>query len=92
MQAYWGEARDIGDPEMLRELAAEIGLRDEDVEGVLAGDAHLDRIERSTRQALSLGVTGIPAWLLDRRLLVLGVQPREVFEEAFAELVDKNRR
>lgn len=86
MDAYWAEARDIGSPEVLRELADELGLPRADVERVLAGDAYLDRVERSTRQAASLGVSGIPAWLLDRRLLVLGAQPREVFEEAFARL------
>jgi len=31
-------------------------------------------------------VNGIPAFLLDRRLLVLGAQPFEVFEQAFAQL------
>ena len=40
----------------------------------------------STAQAQSLGITGIPAFLLDRRLLVLGAQPREVFEQALAQL------
>lgn len=91
MRAYWAEARDIGDQDVLRELAAEIGLPSEDVERALADGAYCVRIERSTRQALSLGVTGIPAWLLDRRLLVLGAQPREVFEQAFARLADEGR-
>ena len=40
----------------------------------------------STAQAQAVGVTGVPAWLLDRRLLVLGAQPEEVFEQAFAQL------
>ena len=40
----------------------------------------------STAQAVSIGVNGVPGFLLDRRLLVLGAQPREVFERAFAQL------
>jgi predicted DsbA family dithiol-disulfide isomerase len=28
----------------------------------------------------------VPGFLLDRRLLVLGAQPRDVFEQAFARL------
>ncbi len=86
MDAYWSDARDIGDPEVLRRLADELGLPREDVERVLASDAYLDRVERSTRQAASLGASGIPAWLLDHRLLVLGAQPREVFEQAVGSL------
>lgn len=86
MDAYWAEATNIGDPGELRPLAAEVGLSDE-VERVIAdSSAYLDLVEGSTRQAHSLGVDGIPAFLLDRRLLVLGAQPIEVFRGAFAQL------
>jgi hypothetical protein len=64
----------------------EVGLEHDPVDATLASEAYLDRVEASTRQAAALGVTGIPAWLLDRRLLVLGAQPRAVFEEALASL------
>jgi predicted DsbA family dithiol-disulfide isomerase len=87
MDAYWAEGVDIGAPDELRRLAGEVGLAAEDVEATIAdSDAYLTRVLESTRQAQSLGVNGIPAFLLDRRLLVLGAQPREVFEQAFAQL------
>jgi predicted DsbA family dithiol-disulfide isomerase len=86
MDAYWSEALDIGDPAVLRRLAGDVGVDAGAVERVLAGDDYADRVERSTEQALLLGANGIPAWLLDERLLVLGAQPREVFEQAFARL------
>jgi predicted DsbA family dithiol-disulfide isomerase len=85
MDAYWSEATDIGDPDELRQLAAEVGLEPEDVERVIADpSAFLDVIEASTRQAQSIGINAIPAFLLDRRLIVLGAQPVEVFRNAFA--------
>jgi predicted DsbA family dithiol-disulfide isomerase len=87
MDAYWAESVDIGDADELRRLAADVGLDATDVEDTIAdGDAFLDRVLDSTRQAQSIGITGIPAFLLDRKLLVLGAQPREVFERAFAQL------
>jgi predicted DsbA family dithiol-disulfide isomerase len=86
MDAYWAEGRNIGDPEELRTLAVEAGLDGAEVDEVLAGDAYRDRVHSSTAQAQQIGATGVPAWLLDRRLLVLGAQPREVFEQAFAQL------
>jgi predicted DsbA family dithiol-disulfide isomerase len=86
MDAYWAEGRNIGDAAVLRELLVEVGLDAEEVEAVLADDRYLDRIEGSTRQAVSLGITGIPAWVLDRRLIVFGAQPNDVFEQAFAQL------
>ena len=86
MQAYWAEARDIGDPEQLVALALEAGLEEVEARDVLAGDAYRDRVLASTAHAHSLGVTGVPGFLLDQRLLVLGAQPREVFERALAQL------
>jgi predicted DsbA family dithiol-disulfide isomerase len=84
MDAYWAEARNIGDPDELRALAVETGLDAGEVDDVLAGgDAYRDRVVGLTQQAVSIGITGVPGFLLDRRLLVLGAQPREVFERAF---------
>ena len=85
MDAYWSEATDIGDPDELRRLAAEVGLESDDVESVIADpSALLDVVEASTRQAQSIGINAIPAFLLDWRLIVLGAQPLEAFRNAFA--------
>jgi predicted DsbA family dithiol-disulfide isomerase len=86
MDAYWDEAQDIGDPDVLRGLTRELELPETDVEKILGGDRYRDRIEGSTRQAASIGANAVPAFLLDRRLLVLGAQPNEAFEHAFARL------
>jgi predicted DsbA family dithiol-disulfide isomerase len=86
MDAYWAEARDIGDHDELRLLAAEVGLPAEEVDVVLAGDRYLDVVEASTAQAFSIGARAVPAFVLDRRLLVLGAQPDGVFEQAFEQL------
>ena len=84
MQAYWEEALDIGDPGILRTLAAELGL--ENAEASISGDRHGEEVARGTAQAQALGINAIPAFLLDRRLIVMGAQPDEVFERAFAQL------
>ncbi|MDX6397619.1 MAG: hypothetical protein QOJ43_1027 [Gaiellaceae bacterium] len=86
MDAYWSEAQDIGDLDVLRQLAAEVELPAEDVEQVLTTDRYRDRIVESTRQAAAVGASAVPAFVLDRKLLVLGAQPNEAFEHAFAQL------
>jgi len=86
MLAYWEEATNIGDPVELRRLAAEVGLEAGGVDRVLEGDAHRDFVVASTTQAHSIGITGIPGFVLDRRQVVLGAQPRQVFERVLAEL------
>lgn len=84
MDAYWNEARDIGDARELRALAAEVGIDDPDTSW--DDPVYLERVLASTVQAHAIGVTGVPGFLLDRRLLVLGAQPRELFEQAFEQL------
>jgi predicted DsbA family dithiol-disulfide isomerase len=86
MDAYWAEGRNIGDPETLEALAAEAGMQD--VDGVFDGDAFAERVAASTQQAQRLGIHAIPAFVLDSQLLILGAQPRAVFEQAFERLAD----
>ena len=86
MRAYWEEGRDIGDGSELLALALEAGLDEQEAAQVITGDAYQDRVLDSTARAQSLGITGIPAFLLDGRALVLGAHPRRVFEQALAQL------
>ena len=87
MDAYWSEAVNVGDADELRRLAAEVGLGAAEVERVIADPAaYLELVVATTREAQSLGIRGIPAFVLDKRLLMTGAQPLEVFREAFAEL------
>ena len=89
MDAYWAEAQNIGDADVLRTLAGEAGLPADEVEEVLGSDRYRDRVVDSTRQAVSVGANAVPAFVLDQRLLVLGAQPDTVFEQAFAQLEER---
>jgi predicted DsbA family dithiol-disulfide isomerase len=84
MDAYWRDAVDLGNHDELRRLLHDLPA--DDVERVLASDEYRDRVHASTAQAQSAGINGIPAWVIDGKLLVPGAQPREVFEQAFAQL------
>jgi predicted DsbA family dithiol-disulfide isomerase len=84
MDAYWAEAQNIGDDDVLRVLADEVGLLG--AGEILENDSYLELVRSSTAQAVAAGVTGVPAFVLDQRLLVLGAHPRETFERAFAQI------
>lgn len=87
MDAYWSEATDIGDPDELRRLAREVGVAGDAVERVIAEPSlYLEPVLASTREAQSVGINAIPAFLLDHRLVVLGAHPIEIFRRAFAQL------
>jgi predicted DsbA family dithiol-disulfide isomerase len=87
-EAYWVEGLDIGADEVLVELAAEVGMDRADTATKLAdwAPALLEAVEHETRTAVEMGVTGVPGWLVDARLLVPGAQPHEVFERVLTRL------
>jgi predicted DsbA family dithiol-disulfide isomerase len=86
MRAYWSEAANIGDEDVLLGLVAEEGLERGEAEAALEEHRYSDRIDASTRQAQLHGIHAIPAFVLDNRLLVLGAQPHELFERAVDQL------
>lgn len=84
--AYWRDGLDLGDNATLVGLAAEAGVAAEEAEPALSDPALLERLEASTREAIELGAGGVPAWLVDDRLLVPGNQPEEVFARVMERL------
>jgi predicted DsbA family dithiol-disulfide isomerase len=80
--AYWGDGRDIGDDDVLVEIATDAGLDEAEVRDVLASDRYGDFVAQATSKATDIGTGGVPAWVLDGRMLIPGAQPHEVFERA----------
>lgn len=85
LDAYWAEARDIGDDEVLLDLVAEAGLDRGEAAETIADGRYADRIVASTEEANRHGIHAIPAFVLAGRLLVLGAQPEDLFEQAVAQ-------
>ena len=84
--AYWARGRDIGDERVLVEEGAAVGLEEGEIIDTLRGERFLDEIVAQTQAAIELGAGGVPAWLIDRRLLVPGAQPHELFAHVLERL------
>jgi len=83
-KAYFVDARNIGDPEILVELAASVGLSPEEARVVLAERRFKDPVDADWAKSHQYGVTGVPTFVADR-YGVVGAQPYEVLEQ----LLDK---
>jgi predicted DsbA family dithiol-disulfide isomerase len=81
-QAYFGEAADVFDPDVLAKLAEGAGLDPEDVHQVLESDDYTADVRQDEEQARQLGINGVPFFVLDGRLGVSGAQSIDVFTEA----------
>lgn len=63
--ALWREGRDIGDPEVLEELAADTGVDPAVVEGAVDDEALREELEVEFDRAKRQGVTGVPTFACD---------------------------
>lgn len=80
--AYFLEARDTGDREVLLGIAAAAGLQREAVEAALADEAGAARLAGEERSMRELGISGVPFFIIDRRFGVSGAQPPEALVDA----------
>ncbi|AWN45336.1 DsbA family oxidoreductase [Methylobacterium terrae] len=76
-RAYFEEGRDLGDPEILRQVGIAAGLERDVVDDAL-GNAQLRAlVESLEQQAAGMQVTGVPFFIVDRAWAVSGAQPTE---------------
>jgi predicted DsbA family dithiol-disulfide isomerase len=83
-RAYFVDARNIGDSDILVELAASVGLPAEEARAVLAERRFKDAVDADWAKSHQYGVTGVPTFVA-ARYGVVGAQPYEVLEQ----LLDK---
>ena len=84
-RAFWTNGRDISDPAVLEEIMKTIDL---DFTVALAGVKNGDyerRFAEERELASRLGITAVPAFIIDDKYLISGAQPVEVFRQALQE-------
>ena len=82
LAAYFTGARSMGDHNVLRQVGGSVGLDAARVDAVLGSEEFADDVQLDLAEARELGISGVPFYVLDRRLAVSGAQSAEVFTEA----------
>ena len=86
LQAYHGQGRNPGAKEVLLELAAAVGLDAQEAATVLAEGRYADEVRAAELRWQQAGIQSVPAIVIDRRHLISGGQPPEVFEQALRQI------
>jgi predicted DsbA family dithiol-disulfide isomerase len=81
LSAYFGEALVVSDHEVLRQVAAEVGLDAARVDAVLGSDEFDGDVDADIAQAGAYGATGVPFFVIDQKFGVSGAQPKELFSQ-----------
>jgi predicted DsbA family dithiol-disulfide isomerase len=79
LAAYFVEGRNIGDPDVLVELAVSVGLGAGEVEAFLASDAGRDEVLADLSFAADNGITAVPTYVFGGRWTVPGAQEPDTF-------------
>jgi predicted DsbA family dithiol-disulfide isomerase len=83
-KAYFVDARDISDPEVLVEIAASVGLPGDKAREVLETRSHKAAVDADWDKARGYGITGVPTFVAGKRGVV-GAQPYETLEQLVRE-------
>lgn len=81
MSAHFEHGRVVDDLDVLADLAVEAGLDRDAVAAALAGDDGAGAVRADEAEAAALGVSGVPFFVVDRRIAVSGAQSVEVFAQ-----------
>jgi predicted DsbA family dithiol-disulfide isomerase len=85
-RAYFVEGRDIGDAEVLADVADSAGLDASLVLRLLASDADRREIVERDAAARGMGISSVPTFIVAGQHAVPGAQPPELWARVIAEL------
>jgi predicted DsbA family dithiol-disulfide isomerase len=91
-RAYFTEQRSVFERDSLVALAGEAGLDEAETRDVLERDVYAEAVADDVREARSLGVSGVPFFVLGGRYGVSGAQATEVFADALTKAWEETAR
>jgi predicted DsbA family dithiol-disulfide isomerase len=85
-RAYFEEGRDIGDMDVLADIADAVDMDAALVRKLLQSDADVDDIRARDTQFREMGITGVPAFIVAGAHAVPGCQPADLWIKVIDEL------
>ncbi|MDJ1007166.1 MAG: DsbA family oxidoreductase, partial [Paracoccaceae bacterium] len=85
-RAYFEDGEDIGDRDVLLDIAAGVGLDREMTARLFESDADVEHIRARDAHGRERGVTGVPTFVLANRHVLQGAQPTELWTKAIGEI------
>src|SRR6185437_6343944 len=93
-KAYFVEGKNIDDKKTLIETGVSIGLGENDVKEIFISDAFAKEVRQDEMQAQSIGINGVPFFVLNNKYAVSGAQSPdtflEVLEQTWEEMEKEN--
>lgn len=87
--AHFTDGVNVADTDTLLEIAEEMGLDVEQVESELESGEHANAVRGDIRDARSLGIQGVPFFVVGGKFGISGAQPPDVFADTIARAVEE---
>ena len=87
--AYFKEARDIGDAEVLADIADGAGMDASVVQRLLQSEADIEEIQNRDKAAREMGVNSVPTFIVASQHAVPGAQPAETWLKVIDEIMEQ---
>ena len=78
-KAYFEEAKDYSDLEILTEIGTTAGLEKKEVEKLLSNDDYAYEVKQDIQEANNLGFDTVPTFLFNKKHALVGSQPVGAF-------------
>ncbi|MQW86214.1 DsbA family oxidoreductase [Sinorhizobium saheli] len=85
-KANFEEGRNVGDHDVLLDIAERAGLDRPVIAALLASDADKDAVGQEIDMAREIGVTGVPCMIIEQQYAVMGAQSVETLTNALREI------
>jgi predicted DsbA family dithiol-disulfide isomerase len=83
---YWVDGEDVSQEAVLLEAADAVGLDRAEAGEAIGAPFWAEVVRGETTQVQAMGAGGVPAWVVDGRVLIPGAQPHELFERVLEKL------
>ena len=89
LHSYFIEGKEIGRNEILIDLAEQVGLDRAEAERILSSDEFSDEVRGDIKEAMQIGVRGVPFFVLNDKYSISGAQTTETFEGALRQVANE---
>ncbi|OIQ45029.1 MAG: polyketide biosynthesis protein [Roseobacter sp. MedPE-SW] len=87
--AYFAQARDIGDSDVLVEIAAKIGMEADVVRQLLSGNNDVEDIRKRDAHSRKMGVSSVPTFIIANQHAVPGAQQPDMWKQVIADIMQQ---
>ncbi len=89
LKAYFVDGLDVGNPDVLTDCAAEVGMQRDSVRAFLDSDDGVAEVQAMLRVAAEAEITAVPTFVFDGRWSVPGAQDAETFVNVIRRLLQR---